>query len=69
MVVLALTAVVYALAMWSRLPRDRVNEHIDDGRGRGEGAEEKIGSAAVAPRVGRLGRLAARAAAHVTIDP
>jgi amino acid transporter len=44
-VVLALTAIVYALAMWVRLDRDRVTEHIEEAEAEARSTQEDIGSA------------------------
>jgi amino acid transporter len=44
-VVFALSAVVYALAMWSRLAGDRVNEHIEEAEEEARESEEKVGAA------------------------
>jgi hypothetical protein len=44
-VILALTAIVYALAMWVRLDRERVTAHIEDAEAEAADSEEKIGSA------------------------
>jgi amino acid transporter len=44
-IMLALTAIVYALALWSRLPKERVQENIDETVAEAQEEEAELGSA------------------------
>jgi amino acid transporter len=43
-IMLALTAIVYALALWSRLPKERVQENIDETVAEAEEEESELGA-------------------------
>ncbi len=44
-IMLALTAIVYGLALWSRLPKERVQENIDETVAEAEEEESELGAA------------------------